>query len=275
MRESVGIDLVGSGLQSIARSVGVESARSEHLPQPRDVHLKGLRRCDGLLRAVEILEQALGRNDLVPPQKQDREQSPRSGPAELDRATVVLDLEWAQHSEFHVIRRNRCNRPAADLQPCSASVRSVDRTGRSKAKEEIVKAHQRFIGALVLSLATTVVMVGPAQAQHPNDRGGMLGIGGAADGADGRAVIPNDRAGKLGIGGIESQTLQLASVRPDDRGSLRGPGAVATASTVTAVADDGFQWRDAGFEAAAAFGIALLGIVGALTLRQHRRVLVR
>ena len=138
-----------------------------------------------------------------------------------------------------------------------------------------MKAHQRLIGALVLSLATTVVMVGPAQAQHPNDRSGMLGIGAATDGG-GRAVVPNDRAGMLGIGGIERQTVQLASVRPDDRGSLRGPGAVATASTSAAVADDGFQWRDAGFEAAAAaFGIALLGIVGALTLRQHRRVLVR
>jgi hypothetical protein len=144
-----------------------------------------------------------------------------------------------------------------------------------QGKEEIVNAHQRLIGALVLSLATTVVMVGPAHAQHPNDRGGMLGIGGAADGVGGRAVIPNDRAGKLGIGGVESQTLQLASVRPDDRGSLRGPGAVATASSVAAVADDGFQWRDAGFEAAAAFGIVLLGIGGALTLRQHRRVLLR
>jgi hypothetical protein len=138
-----------------------------------------------------------------------------------------------------------------------------------------MKAHQRLIGALVLSFATTVVMVGPAHAQHPNDRGGLLGIGGAAKGVDGRAAIPNDRAGMLGIGGIERQTLQLASVRPDDRGSLRGPGAVATAPTVAAIADDGFQWRDAGFEAAAAFGIVLLGLVGALTLRQHRRVLAR
>ncbi len=138
-----------------------------------------------------------------------------------------------------------------------------------------MKAHQRLIGALVLTLVTTVVMVGPAQAQHPNDRGGMLGIGGIAADGGVRAVLPNDRAGMLGIGGIERQALQLASVRPDDRGSLRGPGAVATASSVAAVADDGFQWRDAGFEAAAVFGIVLLGIVGALTLRQHRRVVLR
>jgi hypothetical protein len=145
-----------------------------------------------------------------------------------------------------------------------------------QGKEEIVKAHQRLIGTLVLSLATTVVMVAPAQAQHPNDRGGTLGIGGiTAEGAGGHAVFPNDRAGMLGIGGIESQTLQLASVRPDDRGSLRGPGAVATASAVAAVADDGFQWRDAGLAAAAVFGLVLLGIVRALTLRQHRRVALR
>lgn len=157
------------------------------------------------------------------------------------------------------------------MQPESA----LSRSHRAiQGKEEIVKAHQRLIGALVLTLVTTVVMVGPAQAQHPNDRGGMLGIGAATDGGV-RAVLPNDRAGMLGIGGIERQALHLASVRPDDRGSLRGPGAVATASSVAAVADDGFQWRDAGFEAAAVFGIVLLGIVGALTLRQHRRVVLR
>jgi hypothetical protein len=139
-----------------------------------------------------------------------------------------------------------------------------------------MKTHQRLIGAFVLSLVTAVVIVGTAQAQHPNDRGGMLGVGGiAAEGVADHAVIPNDRAGMLGVGGIDRETLQTASVRPDDRGGLRGPGAVATAQHIAAVIDDGFQWRDAAFGAAAAFGIALLGIVGALTLRQHRRVILR
>jgi hypothetical protein len=145
-----------------------------------------------------------------------------------------------------------------------------------EGEEEIMKTHQRLIGAFVLSLVAAVVVVGSAQAQHPNDRGGMLGVGGiAAEGAADHAVIPNDRAGMLGVGGIEREALQSAAVRPDDRGGLRGPGAVATAEPIAAVIEDGFQWRDAAFGAAAAVGIALLGIVGALTLRQHRRVILR
>ena len=139
-----------------------------------------------------------------------------------------------------------------------------------------MKRHQRLLGAFVLSLVTAVIMVGTAQAQHPNDRGGMLGVGGiAAESVADHAVIPNDRAGMLGVGAIEREALQSASVRPDDRGGLRGPGAVAAAGPIAAVVDDGFQWRDAAFGAGAALAIVFLGIVGAVTLRQHRRVILR
>ena len=103
----------------------------------------------------------------------------------------------------------------------------------------------------------------------------MLGVGGiAAESVADHAVIPNDRVGMLGVGAIQREALQSASVRPDDRGGLRGPGAVA-AGTIAAVVDDGFQWRDAAFGAGAALAIVFLGIVGALTLRQHRRVILR
>jgi hypothetical protein len=139
---------------------------------------------------------------------------------------------------------------------------------------------QRMIGALVLTLATAAVVVGAAQAEHPNDRAGMLGVGGvAASEAADQAVIPNDRGGMLGVGGIESPGLQSTPVRPDDRGGLRGPGTVSTEvatqmPTVTIASGDGFQWGDAAFGAAAALGFVLLGMLAALTIRHRSRVIL-
>ena len=51
-----------------------------------------------------------------------------------------------------------------------------------------------MIGALVLTLAAAAVLVGAAQAEHPNDRAGALGVGGVA--ATQTAVVPDwiDRA---------------------------------------------------------------------------------
>ncbi len=117
---------------------------------------------------------------------------------------------------------------------------------------------QRMIGALVLTLATAAVLVGAAQAEHPNDRAGVLGVGGVAATqaavvpdwieravaaralmdntqaavapdwieravaraqAD-RVVLPNDRAGMLGVGGIASSSQPVV---PDwiERAALR------------------------------------------------------
>jgi hypothetical protein len=149
---------------------------------------------------------------------------------------------------------------------------------------------QRMVGVFALTLAAAAVMAGAAQAEHPNDRAGMLGVGGVAasqttlspdwferavarDVGD-RAVIPNDRGGMLGVGGIESQALQQsAPIVGDDRSGLYGPGIVsAEVPSVTTASDDGFQWGDAGFGAAAALGMVLLGMAAALAIRHRSRV---
>jgi hypothetical protein len=137
---------------------------------------------------------------------------------------------------------------------------------------------QRSIGALALALAAAAAVVGAAQAGHPSDRAGMLGVGGvAAEVAGDAAVVPNDRGGMLGVGSIESPS-PVAHQRPDDRAGLHGPGMVVTAGSTQApsvtVTNDGFRWGDAAFGAAAALGIVLLGTLAVVFVRQRSRMML-
>lgn len=146
---------------------------------------------------------------------------------------------------------------------------------------------QRMIGTLVLALATAAVAIGTAQAEGPDDRAGMLGVGAvtAAQGtvapdwferAAARAlvddvVLPNDRAGLLGVGAVSNSTQAAA---PDwfERGALRATTAVPRGDAPAV--DDGFQWGNAAFGAGAVSGLLLLAAAGALTIR-HRRPILR
>jgi hypothetical protein len=166
---------------------------------------------------------------------------------------------------------------------------------------------QRVVG-LASAVVTAAVLVGSAQAGHPNDRAGALGVGGAATShltvvpdvferavaratahavpdvferavarasGDG-AVLPNDRAGKLGVGGVGSGS-QVAVPDVFERAVARhvATGIQPTSSpSRTAAPDGGFRWGDAAFGAAAAFGFVVLG-AAALTLRQRSRVVLR
>ncbi len=92
----------------------------------------------------------------------------------------------------------------------------------------------------------------------------------------------------LGVGAIESSSQpvipdwferaalrEATTVRPDDRGGMRGPGMVPTeVPTATAASGDGFQWGDAVFGAAAALGMVLFGMLAALTIRHRNRVIL-
>ena len=131
---------------------------------------------------------------------------------------------------------------------------------------------QRLIGTLILVLATAAVLAGTGQAAHPNDKAGILGVGGAAASPAAAVTIPNDRGGTIGVGAVQSQALRLATaVRPDDRGGPRGPWTLLAASpTVQAVPGDGFQWDDAALGAGAALCLVLLGMMAAMTIRRSR-----
>jgi hypothetical protein len=127
---------------------------------------------------------------------------------------------------------------------------------------------QRFVGVLTAAVIGAAMTVSAAQAR-PDDRGGLLGVGGATSEQTDR---PDDRPGLLGVGGAvpASQVEQQAAVRPDDRGELRGPGTTPPATVFSpAVTDDGVQWGSVEI----ATGVALLMAVlaAATLLMSHRR----
>jgi hypothetical protein len=145
-----------------------------------------------------------------------------------------------------------------------------------------MKVHaQRLIGAVSLALTVSAVLAGGALADRPDDRAGMLGVGGAssalaipdaferavARGIGERPVHPNDRTGMPGVGGLEAGPV------PDviERTVLREATPVRPDDVIT---EDGFQWGDAAFGAGAAFGLVLLAAGATATIRYRRRVVL-
>ena len=94
--EPVHVELAGGDLQDVAAGPGEQHLVAERLAQLRDVALQrlggGLRR----LLAPELLDQALAPDELVRPQREDREQLALSAAADDERPIAVSDLKWAK-----------------------------------------------------------------------------------------------------------------------------------------------------------------------------------
>jgi hypothetical protein len=132
----------------------------------------------------------------------------------------------------------------------------------------------KAIRPLALGCAAAAVLVGGAQAAHPDDRAGSHGaasVGVAPDLVE-RAVARLQAQGVSAPDLIERALLRqtAATPRPDDRAGVRTispiePGQLAVVSTG---ADSGFHWNEAGIGA----GTALILVFGAgLMLAQFRR----
>jgi hypothetical protein len=131
---------------------------------------------------------------------------------------------------------------------------------------------RRLARAVTLALCAAATFAGAAQAERPDDRAGLLGVGGADSAFRSEAVRPDDRAGLLGVGNADAQP---ASVRPDDRGGVHGPGAAGQVqSEPPPAATDGFHWDDAFLGMAATLALLLFGAALALTIRSRGRVIL-
>ncbi len=107
-REPVEIELVRGQVEVVAAPACDESAvTSEGLAQTRDVSLQRLGGRRGRLRTVEVVDQPVGGYDITAVYEQDGEQGALTCAAEIQRAAVVLHLQWAKDPEVHVVRRNR------------------------------------------------------------------------------------------------------------------------------------------------------------------------
>ena len=130
--------------------------------------------------------------------------------------------------------------------------------------------------AISLALVGAALAAGSAQAERPDDRAGMLGVG-AALAAGPAQARPDDREGMLGVGAataaFAAQSAVSTVTRPDDRGWARGPGTIASAHPVTTTGNavGELEWRNASLGAAAMLAMVLLagGIAHALRDRRH------
>ncbi len=76
------------------------SRRTERPPELGDLPLHLRDRGDGRATGVQIVREALDRDDAVRVQQQDRERRALTRPAEPDRAAVADDLQRTQHAEL-------------------------------------------------------------------------------------------------------------------------------------------------------------------------------
>ena len=122
----------------------------------------------------------------------------------------------------------------------------------------------RILHTSIVALVAFALLAPAALGERPDDRGGMIGVGGAV--AVATTTRPDDRADTRGPGAVAA--TEPASVRPDDRNGVRGPGAAPT--VVISTPESGFDWGDAGVGALGAFGLALV-LFGALQVAAHTR----
>jgi hypothetical protein len=124
----------------------------------------------------------------------------------------------------------------------------------------------RILYSSILALVAGALLVPAALAERPDDRGGPIGVGGAAASVS-PSIRPDDRADLRGPGALGQ--IATASVRPDDRAGIRGPGTVPT--VISTQSASRFDWSDAGIGALGAFGLALV-LFGAMhTVGQSKR----
>lgn len=131
---------------------------------------------------------------------------------------------------------------------------------------------RRWVGATTLALCLAAMFAGTAQADRPDDRPGLLGVGLAESSLQGGTTRPDDRAGLLGVGSADSS--RAPAIRPDDRGGVRGPGARPVQIAPPTAARDGFHWGDAFLGAMATLTMLMLGAALALSLRSRGRVIL-
>ena len=146
---------------------------------------------------------------------------------------------------------------------------------------------QRLVAALVVALATAVALVGGAQADRPDNRAGVIGVGAADPTASTpdwfeRAVArsaapivrPDDRAGVLGAGGVTPAIVGSARpARPEEGGGIRGTRPVAT-NLVPVVNGDpsGFDWANVSLAVGFVLAMFLLAAAATLAARHRRHV---
>ena len=94
------VELLRVDPQDVSGRLGDDQLRTDRLSQPRDVVLQ--RGAGGLRwgRPPDLVDQPVGRDDLVRVQQQVREQGAQPLSVQRDSAAVLDDRQWAENAEF-------------------------------------------------------------------------------------------------------------------------------------------------------------------------------
>ena len=102
------VELTGGELDEITRSMRANPFGAERFAQAGDVDLKRLPRGLGRALAPELVDQAVGSDDLVGVEEQDRQRRSLLAGAERDRAVAVRpNLERPEDPELHRVLNGR------------------------------------------------------------------------------------------------------------------------------------------------------------------------
>ncbi len=99
--EASEVELAGLDAQHVARPVGGEPALSQQLAQPRHVDLHGLRRGGRWRGPPELVDQAVGGDELVGLEQQQGEQRALPDPAERERPVLLGHLQRPKQAKVH------------------------------------------------------------------------------------------------------------------------------------------------------------------------------
>jgi len=131
------------------------------------------------------------------------------------------------------------------------------------------RKRRRFVRAILLALAVTAVLApatSAADMRSPDTRDAALAAEPSSTLSDLRS--PDTRDTSRGTQPVAT-VVDLRS--PDSRDAVRGYRPGPAIEVVRAVGPSGFDWRDAGIGALAAFAIALVAVGTMLAGLRHRR----
>ncbi len=125
------VELRALDAQQVARLARDEPPVAHRTPQPRHVDLDALRDRRRRRLAPDLVDQPVGRDDLVGVQQQDREQGTLARAAERQRAAVRVGLHRSEQPELH---RGSFTAPHPERLPGPARVRRIGPRGAVPAR---------------------------------------------------------------------------------------------------------------------------------------------
>ena len=101
------VELVATDTHAVARGAGGDDLRPHPLAQPRDVHLERLRSRRRRRATPKLLDQHIGRDDLVRTQQEERKECPFPSLPDWEWPVINTTSSGPENSEVHVAASRR------------------------------------------------------------------------------------------------------------------------------------------------------------------------